>query len=382
VIRGVAGAGRERGDVFVTIKTHPEDSARDVGDFERMLEGGQGRIVREVHLHALVELADVVVVRNSTVGLEALILGKPVVCLGQSAYSGKGFTYDVENPTELEGVLNRALLSPNPCAPPKGEVPSLSFLPPGKISFRSFFQSRGRGIQQALSDFGNSPRRHGFGPPRSGGAREDGGREERRGFRVIALVAARNEGDVIYHVIKALVDEGVEVYLIDHNSGDNTVEEASGWLNKGLIHIERFTGEGGAGDGDRYVWAELLRRKEELARELKADWFIHHDADEFRESPWPGVSLRDGIRVVDSLGYNAIDFDLFNFRPTDDSFEPGSDVRQSLRYYEDGADFDRVQIKAWKKGKTGIDLQSTGVTRQGSRAGRYFPSSLSSGTTL
>jgi hypothetical protein len=42
--------------------------------------------------------------------------------------------------------------------------------------------------------------------------------------------------------------------------------------------------------------------------------FIHHDADEFRESPWPDRNLWEAIQEVDGLGYNAIDFRLLQFR--------------------------------------------------------------------
>ncbi|MCI5151334.1 MAG: methyltransferase domain-containing protein, partial [Candidatus Electrothrix sp. MAN1_4] len=54
-------------------------------------------------------------------------------------------------------------------------------------------------------------------------------------FRVIALIAAYNEVDVISSVIGHLVDNGIEVYLIDNRSTDDTVKEASTWLGRGLI---------------------------------------------------------------------------------------------------------------------------------------------------
>jgi len=39
------------------------------------------------------------------------------------------------------------------------------------------------------------------------------------------------------------------------------------------------------------------------------DWYIHHDADEFREAPAPWSTLKEAIQAVDAEGYNAIDFD-------------------------------------------------------------------------
>jgi glycosyltransferase involved in cell wall biosynthesis len=179
---------------------------------------------------------------------------------------------------------------------------------------------------------------------------------------IIAIIAAHNEDDIIYHVIGDLIKQGIQVYLIDHCSTDNTIQEASKWLNKGLIHIENFPEDAGYSKRNKtkYIWSDILRRKEELALDLDADWFIHHDADEFRESPWVGLSLCEAIETVDKMGYNAIDFELFNFRPVDNKFVPGEDARQYLKYYDAGGEFDKIQIKAWKKQNNKIDLVSSG----------------------
>ena len=179
-----------------------------------------------------------------------------------------------------------------------------------------------------------------------------------RKIRIVALISAHNEGDVIYHVIGDLVRQGIEVYLLDHRSTDDTVVEASKWFGKGLLKIETFPDNADYPEGnkDKYIWTDILRRKEELAGTLGADWYIHHDSDEFRESPFPGVSLRSGIDLADLLGFNAIDFALLNFRPTDNSFAPGGDVRESLRWFEWGEVFNSLQIKAWKNTDKPVDL--------------------------
>lgn len=181
-------------------------------------------------------------------------------------------------------------------------------------------------------------------------------------LRIVALISAYNKGDVIYHVIGDLVKQGIEVYLLDHCSSDNTVAEASKWLEKGLIKIESFPDSSGYSElnRDKYIWTDILRRKEELSATLKADWYIHHDADEFRESPFPFVSLRSGIILANLLGFNAIDFALLNFRPIDNSFQNGEDVRDSLKWFQWGEDFNSLQIKAWKNTRNPVDLVTTG----------------------
>src|SRR5438105_3191275 len=154
-------------------------------------------------------------------------------------------------------------------------------------------------------------------------------------FPVIAIVSAYNEEDVIGQVVGDLIDQGVSVYLIDHRSTDGTVRNATPYLGRGLLRIERFPlDDDPSPTADRFEWERILRRKETLAQELPGAWFIHHDADEIRESPWAGVGLAEGIRRVDALGYNAIDFALFNFWPVDDRFSPGDDLRTAFTFYE------------------------------------------------
>jgi hypothetical protein len=195
-----------------------------------------------------------------------------------------------------------------------------------------------------------------------------------RPFTVVALIAAYNEDDVIDAVIGDLVRQRVGVYFIDNHSTDSTLARARPWLGRGVIGVETFPAERRAGDDERYPWADLLRRKEELAASLDADWFIHQDADEFRDSPWPGVDLHDAIELVDRQGYNAIDFEVFQFQPTDDRFQPGTDVRESLLYCEPPAEFDKLRINCWKRAPgVRFDLASQGGHDVSFAGRRVFP---------
>jgi glycosyltransferase involved in cell wall biosynthesis len=190
-------------------------------------------------------------------------------------------------------------------------------------------------------------------------------------FRVLAIISAFNEGDIISLVLQHLIENGIDVYLIDNQSTDDTVEEARRWLGKGLLHVETFPAD--AEDATAFDWGAILRRKEELARELAADWFIHHDADEIREAPWPGVSLKEAIRWVDVLGYNCVDFRVLNFPPIDDGFRQGMDPKSYFRYWQDPGEFDEVQIKAWKSGPAPIALAPWGGHQVQFRDRKIFP---------
>ena len=164
-------------------------------------------------------------------------------------------------------------------------------------------------------------------------------------FRVIAIMTAYNEEDVIGPAIEKLVGDGVGVYVVDNWSTDRTNEIARGFEGRGLVGIERFP----EAPSDRFVLKALLKRVEAVAAGLQADWVIHHDADERRCGPWPELGLRDALWRVDRSGFSAVDHTVVNYRPIDNGCTPGSDFERQLRHFEFGRTSDLLlQIKAWK----------------------------------
>jgi len=190
-------------------------------------------------------------------------------------------------------------------------------------------------------------------------------------FTVVAVISAFNEADIIRPVVRDLVEQGILVYLIDDGSTDATLDEVAPFRDQGLIGVERLAG----GDEPRsFSLRRIINRKEKLARELDAAWFINHDADEFRESPWPGLSLLEGIRLVDSLGFNAIDFEVVNFCPTPgEELRPGQDPREVFRHFERGGPFDKLQIRCWKNLGGPLDLASNAGHEAVFPGRRVFP---------
>lgn len=178
-------------------------------------------------------------------------------------------------------------------------------------------------------------------------------------MRVVALLATYNEQRFIGSCLGHLDEQGVETYLIDNCSTDETVVIAERFRGRGLIGIERFPRNG------VYDWRGLLGRKEELAGELAADWFIHLDADELRLPPPSHATLTEALHAVDQAGYNAVNFIELTFVPTREA--PDHDhpeFRRTLRTYYPFCPSHPHQLKAWKAAAAPRpDLASTGGHR-------------------
>ena len=176
-----------------------------------------------------------------------------------------------------------------------------------------------------------------------------------RQFRVIALLAVRNEELFLERCLEHLYQNGILTYVIDNESTDNSVKIAQKFLQRGVISIGTipYTGV--------FDLTAQLEFKQKLAKTLDADWFIHHDADEIRYAPSPFPTLLDGILHADQKGYNAINFDEFVFVPTSkkQTFE-GTDYVQSMRHYYFFAPKPLRRINAWKKTDNELDLVSWG----------------------
>jgi glycosyltransferase involved in cell wall biosynthesis len=176
-------------------------------------------------------------------------------------------------------------------------------------------------------------------------------------FRVVAFVPTYNESDIIPHTLQYLTAQGVKVYVIDNWSTDETVERAREFSGRGLIGIERFPPDGPT---ETYEWRQMLGRVEELAGQIDADWFVLHDADERRHTPWRSLGLRAGLYHVDRRGYNCVDHIVVNFWPTGEDIDTDLDVEQQLRHFNLSDHPGHYhQRKAWKNTGYAVSLASS-----------------------
>jgi glycosyltransferase involved in cell wall biosynthesis len=189
-------------------------------------------------------------------------------------------------------------------------------------------------------------------------------------FRVVAIMTAYNEEDIIVPAIARLLDQHIAVHLVDNWSTDATHQLARKFSGHELFTMERFPKDGPA---TTYQWHALLQRVEDISRETTADWFIHHDVDEVRISPWPGLNLRDAIHRVDTSGFNCIDHTVLEFHPVDDFFPFGGDVEAYFPWFDFGRRDDHfLQIKAWKNTDLPLVLAASGG-HEVHASGRPYP---------
>lgn len=187
-------------------------------------------------------------------------------------------------------------------------------------------------------------------------------------MKVLAILAAYNEERFIGGCLEHLFANGVEAYLCDNESTDRTVEIAKSYLGRGLRGIETLPRDG------TYRWRQILARKEQLAAELDADWFLHLDPDEIPQSP--GLTLAEALAEAGAAGYNAVEFDELAFVATRES--PDHDhahFRRTMRWYYPFAPRPLHRVIAWKR-QPKVDLVSTGGHQAKFRGRRISPRRL------
>jgi glycosyltransferase involved in cell wall biosynthesis len=190
-------------------------------------------------------------------------------------------------------------------------------------------------------------------------------------FRVVAIVPVFNEADVIEHTLRYLIRQGIGVYVIDNWSTDATVEIACRFQCQGLLGLERFPY---THPPEVYDLRAILRRVEEVATQLEADWFILHDADERRRPPWSDVSLRDALYHVDRRGFTCIDHVTLNFHPIDNDYAASQDVEEYFSYFQFSDHAGHFhQRRAWKNLAQRVELAPTAGHDVGFHGRRVYP---------
>jgi len=182
-------------------------------------------------------------------------------------------------------------------------------------------------------------------------------------FSAIAFVPVYNEADILPWTIQHLLDQGVAVYIVDNWSTDN-----SAWVAKQfpIVGYEKFPDA----PSKYYSWRPILERIAKLARECEYDWCLLNDSDEIRRSPHANETLLQGMHRIHDAGFDAINFSVYHFYPTDDLYT--GDPEKHFRYYSmDGVDATLLHVKAWKRTQ-----RVTRLSESGGHYGTYVGASV------
>jgi glycosyltransferase involved in cell wall biosynthesis len=144
--------------------------------------------------------------------------------------------------------------------------------------------------------------------------------------QVVALVSARDAAATIGACIEHFAREGVGVYVIDDGSSDETCAIASSFYGRGLVGLETLLpstreeeikrlGAGAVLAADKTRAFRVLERKEQLADQLGADWYLHLDAADRPLAPHEGQTLAHALAEVERRQFNAVNFVQDGVRP-------------------------------------------------------------------
>lgn len=177
-------------------------------------------------------------------------------------------------------------------------------------------------------------------------------------MRIVALIATYNEDLVLGACLENLARQGVEFVVIDNESTDRTREIAHSFAGRGLVRVESLPRNG------TFRLTDQLRRKEQLAGEIAADWFMHMDADEIRLPPDSRATLARAVEAADARGYNVINFLEFTFIPVLEAPDhEHADFERTMRWYYPFLPRPNHRLNLWKHEGARPDL----VTHAGHR---------------
>jgi len=128
-------------------------------------------------------------------------------------------------------------------------------------------------------------------------------------LRSAAVVACRNEADLLSQHLPLWIAEGLDVVVIDHSSTDASRAVAETWLGRGVLAVHNLEWRG------QFSLEQQLAAKEAAIEGLDHDWVVHLDTDEWLHSPVEGETLQQALSRLAAGGANAVNFEEFVLLP-------------------------------------------------------------------
>lgn len=177
-------------------------------------------------------------------------------------------------------------------------------------------------------------------------------------LRICAIIAVRNGAQTLPAVLQHYKKNNIDVYIIDNESKDKTLEIARLFYGTTVKMITQVPYNG------FFEWTRLLEAKEQVANSIETDWLIHADADEIFESPKNGETLREFIERCSESGIDVIDCNEFVFVPRDETEDfHGRDFIKEMTYYYHNRPGRIVYHRFVRKNNQKLNWKSTGGHR-------------------
>jgi len=182
---------------------------------------------------------------------------------------------------------------------------------------------------------------------------------------ILAIACVRDESVHMRRLIEGLRDDGLDLAILDNGSTDGTREIAETYLGAGVDRILDLPWTGA------FSLSEQLRAKSTLVADIRHDWVVHVDADEWLQSPAPAQTLAEGIAEADAAGANCVNFEEFVFLPRPDADHVHDTYAGEMRdYYYFRPRHPRL-LRAWKREAGLTNLASGGHMLRGGAVLRH-----------
>jgi hypothetical protein len=170
-----------------------------------------------------------------------------------------------------------------------------------------------------------------------------------RAAKALALMRCYNEKDMIEECVRSLLAQGLDVFVVDDASTDGTVEILEALARSTpRLSLDKDTRKGCVHFQHVELLALLDQRAQRAAME-GYEWMMFLDVDEIRCSVWPDRTLAESFAHVESLGYNAVDFTVADFRYAKGQQMTSEPYESQMPWFEFGLRPGHfMQIKAWR----------------------------------
>jgi len=138
-------------------------------------------------------------------------------------------------------------------------------------------------------------------------------------MKILAIAFVYNELPYIEQAVKYYRAQGCDMlYVIDNGSTDGTWE----WLQEQKIPSHRFNTQGA------FHLSWLQEEMIKTIHKIKPDWFLWFAPDLFHSYL---TTIREGIELLSSVGYNQIKSTCYSFKPTEEDIF-SLPIQKAFRY--------------------------------------------------